>query len=94
MKKEYRYRINPTAAGVKYTVEVLHNGKYVPDMCRYFNHQYRGKAPNRKIIKLSRTRAEEYIAELEASGYTLHESDAHELETLKKVFEAIKEEPK
>ena len=91
MKKEYKVNITPTAAGDKYTVEVLHDGEYVSDMRKYFNHLYVGKGTNRKVVKNSRTRAEEYIAELEASGYVLHESHIRERESLKKAFEAMGE---
>ena len=70
MKKEYKYDITPTAGGDLWTVEVLHDGKYVSEMREFFNHKYTGKAPNRKIIKLSKDRAAEYIAQLESEGYT------------------------
>lgn len=70
MTKEYKYNIMPTAGGDKWTVEVLHDGKYVSEMRQYFNHLYKGKAPNRVIVKSSRSRAEEYMAQLEAQGYT------------------------
>ena len=86
MKKEYKVRITPTSSGDKYTIEVLHGGKHVADMRRYFNHIYTGKGTNRKIVKKSRDRAEEYIAELEAQGYVLEESQAKEREGLKDVF--------
>lgn len=69
MKKEYKVDITPTAGGDLYTVEVMHDGHYVSEKRRFFNHLYRGKAPNRKIIAKSRDRAEAYIAELEAEGY-------------------------
>ena len=69
MKKEYMVDITPTAAGLKYTVEVLHDRKYVSEMRQYFNHLYTGKGTNRKIVKNSRARAEEYIEELKAAGY-------------------------
>lgn len=82
MKKEYLYSISPTASGDLWTVEVMHDGKYVAEMRRDFNHMYRGKAPNRTIVKRSRTRAEEYIAELEAAGYVLHERHRREIESL------------
>lgn len=74
MVKEYKYNITPTASGDKWEVEVLHDGQYVAEMRRYFNHLYRGKAPNRKIVKNSRDRAAEYIVELEAQGYVLCEA--------------------
>ena len=70
MKKEYRYNITPTAGGDKWEVDVLHDGKFVSEKRMYFNHLYTGKAPNRKIIKLSKDRAAEYIAQLESEGYT------------------------
>jgi uncharacterized protein (DUF3084 family) len=69
MKKEYRVNITPAPDGDRYTVEVLHDGQYVADMRRYFNHLYTGKAPNKKVVKNSKTRAVEYIAELENAGY-------------------------
>lgn len=70
MKKEYRYNIAPTASGDMWSVEVLHDGRFVSDMRRSFNHIYQGKAPNRKIVKLSKEQAKEYIAQLENDGYT------------------------
>lgn len=86
MKKEYMYDITPTASGDFWTVEVMHDGKYVAEMRKFFKHQYTGKAPNRKIVKLARFRAEEYITELEAAGYVLHERHAREIESLRKIF--------
>ena len=79
MKKEYKYNITSTAAGNMWEVEVLHDGQYVSEMRKYFNHLYRGKAPSRTIVKKSRDRAEEYIAELESKGYVLCEAQAREL---------------
>lgn len=70
MKKEYRYNITPTAGGDMWSVDVLHDGKFVSEKRKEFNHLYTGKAPNRKIIKLSRVRAAEYIEQLEKEGYT------------------------
>ncbi len=69
MKKEYKYTITPTASGDLWTVEVLHDGKYINEMREFFNHKYAGKAPNRKITQLSRDRAAEYIKRLESEGY-------------------------
>lgn len=69
MKKEYKINITPTASGDLWTVTVLHDGRYVSEKRRFFNHLYRGKAPNRKIVKIARDRAEAYIKELEAEGY-------------------------
>ena len=69
-KKEYRIGIRPTAGGDKWSVDVMHDGEYVSEMCKYFNHLYKGKTPNQKIAKLSKERAAEYIKELEEKGYS------------------------
>lgn len=78
VKKEYKLDITPTAGGDLYTVEVLHDGKYVAEMREFFNHMYRGKGTNRKVVMNSRKRAEAYIAELEGRGYTLCEAQLKE----------------
>lgn len=90
MKKEYKINITPTAGGDKYTVEVLHDGQYVAEMREYFNHLYRGKGTARKVVKLSRTRAEEYIRALEEQGYVLCEAQQRESDNLKRAFEGMK----
>lgn len=69
MKKEYKYNITPTAKGNLWTVEVLHDGKYVSEMRQFFNHKYTGKAPNKKIIQSSREQAQQYMQQLEKDGY-------------------------
>lgn len=71
MKKEYKFDITPTASGDLYTVEVMHDGVYVGEMRKFFNHRYTGKGANRKIAELSRKRAEAYMAELVEKGYEL-----------------------
>ena len=86
MKKEYIINITPTAAGDKWSIDVMHDGKYIGELGRSFNHQYTGKGTARKIVKLSRVRAEEYIAELEANGYIEYNREA---ETVKRAKAAM-----
>ena len=69
MRKEYRVNIIPTASGDKYDIDVLHDGRFVGEMGKRFNHLYTGKGTSRKIAVLAKVRAKEYVEELERNGY-------------------------
>lgn len=87
MLKEYKKIARSFQDGTHYTIEIYHDGVRILSETQFFGHLYRGKGGRRKIIKIARQRADEYVANLEAEGYQEHHEVLREREFLRSVYE-------